>query len=104
MVAKREARQSRLGIWSFVLSLAGLAGMVGLVIYGVSLAASDPGLFDRDRGAVVGYGLMMVVCLLVELVALGLAIAGLAQPRRRRHLAVAGFIIAGVMLLYPLMH
>ena len=103
MTTRRERRQSRLGIWSFALALTGLAGVIGMVAHGASLAADDPELFEQDRGMLVGYGLMMVLSLLVELVALGLAIGGLSQRRRRRHLAVAGFIIAGAVLLFPLM-
>lgn len=93
-----EQRHSGLGIASFVLAL--IAGALLLLLVGVAalLAAATPGGIDEDSPAVVVLGLMIFGGLFVAVVALGLGIAGLFQPRRAKVFAVLGTVFSALAI------
>lgn len=107
----QNAKHAELGIASFGLSLlAGLALFVMFVIAGVLESQSPDGLDEESTAAIV-LGLLLILGVCVEFVALGLGIGSLFQASRKKLLGILGIVfsllalfvftvvmIAGVML------
>jgi hypothetical protein len=104
----RENRQSRMGLASFILAIIAVVGVVVLIVISATLVSSAPG-FDPNSPqidpesaafgalALVGFGIL--ACLLVNLVGLGLGVAGVIQRRRKKLFAILGLVFNGLVLL-----
>ena len=96
-----ELKHSGLGITSFIISLVmALIAFIIIIIAGV-MEASSPGGIDESSAAAAAavVGLLIIGCLLVQLVALGLGIAGLIQKNRKKIFAVLGTVFSGMTLV-----
>lgn len=97
-------RHSGLGIASFVTSLsAGLLLFGAVAVAAVMQATSHGEGIDQTAPATVLAGLVMIFGLALELVAVGLGIAGLCQRGRRRLFAALGLVFAGSMMVIMLL-
>jgi hypothetical protein len=94
-----ELKHSGIGITAFIFSLVmALIAFIIIIIAGV-LEASSPGGIDESSAAAAVVGLLIIGCLLVQLVALGLGIAGLIQKNRKKIFAVLGTVFSGMTLV-----
>lgn len=89
---------SGLGIASFIISLA--AGFTLLVLFGVAgVLESQHGGLDEESAAAIVLGLVMVIAVLAQLLALGLGIAGMVQTERNKLFGVLGTVFSTTGLL-----
>ena len=108
----RGTGHSRLGISSFVLGVLAVVALILLVVVtpflfssaleGVDPQSLDPQDLNGDSPVVVIAGLVglgFLVSILLNLVGLGLGIAGLVQRRRRRLFAAIGTALNGLVVL-----
>lgn len=116
----REDRHSRMGITSFILFIIGLLLLVGLIILSAVVfapllesidpqALQDPESFQNPEDAPPELQQAATAILLLtigflglpvlNLVGLGLGIAGLIQKRRKRLFAVLGTVLNGLVIL-----
>ncbi len=87
-------KHSGIGITSFVISIvAAIAIFVVFVIAGI-LEASTPGGLDEKSAAAIITGLGIIALILVDIVALGLGIAGLFQRERIKLFAILGAVFS----------
>ena len=94
-----ELKHSGVGIAAFIISLLmGFITFIVVVIAGV-LETSSPGGIDQNSVAAAVVGLLIIGCILVQLVALGLGIAGLVQKNRKKLFAILGTVFSGMTLL-----
>ncbi len=92
----KEMKHSRLGITSFVISLViGIVMGILIIIAGIMEATLPGGIDENSVGAIV-LGLFLLGGLFVDLVALGLGIAGLFQKERKKIFAILGIIFSGI--------
>lgn len=89
---------SGLGIASFIISLA--AGFTLLILFGVA------GVLESQHDGCSGFliqttvlGLVMVIAVLAQLLALGLGIAGMVQTERNKLFGVLGTVFSTTGLL-----
>jgi len=96
-----EQRHSGLGIASCLISLAAGTGLFGLLVLALiaSVAVDRHANIDPRHTARLLFGLLALGLLLLEMVALGLGIAGCMQADRKRLFAILGTVFAGVPLL-----
>jgi hypothetical protein len=95
-----EPRNTRLGVASFVISV--VAGALFFVACGymVYLELITPGaLQDNSSSKTVLLGLSLIGLFLLELLAVGLGIAGILQKESKKSLAVLGTVFSGVAIL-----
>ena len=93
---------SRLGIASFIISIAaGILIFMLVVIAGV-MEASAPGGMDEDSPAAVMIGLFIFALLGASLVALCLGIAGVLQADRNRVFAILGTLFSVGSFLFTI--
>ena len=86
--------QSGLGIASLALSIvSAIITFVVVVIAGV-MEATTPGGIDESSASAVVVGLFIFACLGLNLVSIGLGIAGIIQKQRTRVCAVIGTAIS----------
>lgn len=89
---------SGLGIASFIISLA--AGFTLLVLFGIAgVLESQHGGLDEESAAAIVLGLVVVVAILAQLLALGLGIAGMVQTERNKLFGVLGTVFSATGLL-----
>ena len=89
---------SGLGIASFIISLA--AGFTLLILFGVAgVLESQHGGLDEESAAAIVLGLVMVIAVLAQLLALGLGIAGMVQTERNKLFGVLGTVFSTTGLL-----
>jgi hypothetical protein len=94
-----ELKHSGLGITAFIMSLVmGLITFIVVIIAGV-LETSSPGGMDENAVAAMVVGFLIIGCILVQLVALGLGIAGLIQKNRKKIFAVLETVFSGMTIL-----
>ena len=102
--------QSRLGIAS--LSLAVFNILITFIIFLIAgvWEASAPGGVDEDSAAAIILGLSLFACIGINLVSMGLGIAGIVQKQRERicafigtSLATASFVITVALLAVGMM-
>ncbi len=86
--------QSRLGIASLSISIASALGVLILLVIAGIIETSSPGGMDEESIGAFIIGLFLFVFLGLDLVAIGLGIAGIFQKSRKRILAVIGSVIA----------
>ncbi len=88
-----------MGVASFILAvLCGIAEFCLIVIAGV-LETSAPGGLDVESPAAIMIGLCVLAGAAVGLLGLGLAIAALVQPDRKRVFAVLGLAFNTMIVL-----
>ena len=93
------AGHSRMGIASFVLAiLVGLGIFAIIVVLGV-METSTPGGVDESSVVVGLLGLGIVLGLLINVVGLGLGVAGAIQRRRKKLFAILGIVLNAVIFL-----
>lgn len=93
-----KSAHSGLGIASFIISLA--AGFTLLVLFGVAgVLESQHGGLDEESAAAIVLGLVVVVAILAQLLALGLGIAALVQTGRNKLFGVLGTVFSATGLL-----
>ena len=94
-----EPEHSGFGIASFVITcLAGLLEFAVLAYAGLLETATPEGI-DEDSIQAMAIGLIMFGGLAVDLLGIGLGIAGLFQSYHRKTFAVLGVVIGGVVLI-----
>jgi len=94
-----ELPHAGMGVASFIISIpVGILLFAVFVIAGV-MEASTPGGIDEDAPILALIGLFMLGLLGLEVVAFGLGIGGLCQPRRRKLFAILGMVFAAMGLL-----
>ena len=85
-----RAGQSGLGIASLVLSIVSIIITFIVVTIAVVMEVSTPGGIDESSASAVVIGLFIFACLGLNLVSIGLGIAGIIQQQRTRICAVIG--------------
>jgi hypothetical protein len=94
-----EPRHSGLGISSFVLSvIIGVLMFCLFVIAGV-IEQTTPGGMDEEAVSTMLVGLFLIGFMVLDVVAIGLGIAGLFQANRRKLFAILGVVFASITLL-----
>ena len=94
-----ELKHSGVGIAAFIISLVmGFITFIVVVVAGI-LETSSPGGMDENSVEAAVVGLLIIGCILVQLVALGLGIAGLVQKNRKKLFAILGTVFSGMTLL-----
>ena len=89
---------TRLGIASFIISLA--AGAALVILLGVaSVLESRPGGMDEESAGAIVLGLILALTALAQVLALGLGIAALVQPGRSKLFGVLGTVFASTGLV-----
>ena len=86
--------QSRFGIASLSISIASALGLFILFIIAGIIETSSAGGMDEDSIGALIIGLFLFGFVGLDLVAIGLGIAGIFQKTRQRVLAILGTIIA----------
>lgn len=98
-----DMKHSGLGISSFIISAAtGVAMFVLIMLAGV-LETTTAGGMDEESVAAVLIGLFMFGFLFIDLLAVGLGIAGLFQKDRKKIFAILGVVIAVATILMTLL-
>lgn len=100
-------KQSKLGIASFVISLAALLLLcIGFIIafsYGLSLAANNPfynpSMIDQSSPTIIIASMLMCCSPGLSLVGVGLGIAAVVQKADKKTFGVIGLVINGLILL-----
>ena len=85
---------SRFGIASLFISIATVLGIFILLIIAGIIESSSPGGMDEESIEAMIIGLFVFGFIGLDLVAIGLGIAGIFQKSRQRVLAIIGTIIA----------
>ena len=93
-----ERKHSGMGMASFVLSIVAGVAIFALFTVAGMMEASTPGGMDERDPEVVLLGLGIIAAILADLVALGLGVAGLCQPDRKKVFAVLGTVFSAVMV------
>jgi hypothetical protein len=94
-----EQKHSGLGIASFITSFVASISLVLLVVIAGALEVSAPGWIDEESVAAMVLGLFIFALLVVDIVALGLGIAGLIQKKRKKLFAILGTVFAAATIL-----
>jgi hypothetical protein len=94
-----ERKHSGLGIASFITSVVASISLVLLVVIAGALEVSAPGWIDEESVAAMVLGLFIFALLVVDIVALGLGIAGLIQKNRKKLFAILGTVFAAATIL-----
>jgi mannose/fructose/N-acetylgalactosamine-specific phosphotransferase system component IIC len=90
---------SGFGIASFVIAC--LAGMfeLAVIVYAGLLQTTTPGGMDENSPQVIVIGLAAIGGMALDLLAIGLGVAGLFQRGRSKTFAVLGVVLGTVILL-----
>ena len=90
-----DQKHSGMGIASFIISLViGVGVFLAIVIAGVIKVANPESLHNESIGTAL-LGLFIIGCLFINLIGIGLGIAGLVQKNRKRIFSILGTIING---------
>ena len=97
--------QSRLGIASLSISIISALAVFILMITAGIIDSSLPGGMDEESALAITLGLFLCAFMGLDLLAIGLGIAGIFQKSRQRVLAIIGTIIAVAteIILFSLM-
>ena len=105
-----EQKHSGLGIASFILGLGG--GLLTFLVFFVAgiIGAANGGEIDEESVEAVMIGLFLMLFVFLDLLAIGLGIAGLMQKDRKKVFAVLGVacgassvVLSGFLMLLGLM-
>lgn len=94
-----QLKHSGLGLASFIISVVTAILIFILFIAAGVMEASTPGGIDEESAGAVLLGLLILLCLFVELVALGLGIGALCQSGRNKIFGILGTIFSAGMVL-----
>ncbi len=94
-----ELKHSGMGIASFIISIIGSVSMFVLFALAGAMEASKPGGMDERSTQVVVLGLLIIIILFANLVAVGLGVAGLFQKERKKVFAILGTIFSGITVI-----
>lgn len=94
-----ELKHSGLGIASFVVSLAGGAALMGLIIAAGVIEATAPGTMDANSPASVFLGLLIIGSGGLDVVSAALGIASLFQTQRKKTFGVLGLVFSILTIL-----
>jgi hypothetical protein len=87
-----EKKHSGLGISSFIISTAiGVLMFLLFIVAGV-METSTPGGIDEDSTGAMLVGLFLIAFLVLDLLAIGLGIAGLIQKDRKKIFSILGVV------------
>lgn len=97
-----EKKHSGLGIASFIISMA--VGILMLLLFAVAgvMETSTPGGIDESSVGAMLVGLFLIGFLFLDVIALGLGIAGLTQSHRNRIFAILGMVFASSTMIITL--
>ncbi len=98
-----EPKHSGLGIIAFVLSIVALVGAFGLLAIAAVLSLARHAPPDARHMGQVLFLMCLIALVLANLLALGLGIAGLMQPQRKKVFAVLGTAFAGLQVAIVLL-
>ncbi len=98
-----EPKHSGLGIIAFSLSLVAALGMFGLVVIAMLMRMARHAPPEARHLGRMLWTLFLVALVLLNLLALGLGIAGLMQPQRKKIFAVLGTVFAGLQVAIVLL-
>ena len=96
---QRELKHSGLGIASFIISIVAALFIFILVVVAGVVETATPGGMDEDSAQAIIIGLFIIGTIFVDLVALGLGIAGLFIKERKKVFAILGTIFSAVTML-----
>jgi hypothetical protein len=85
-----------MGVAAFVIAVVTALAMSGVFVYAGFLQLHGAG---KGTPAVMMVGLLIIGCCLLHLVGVGLAIAGLCEPGRRKVFPILGLVLNGAILL-----
>lgn len=87
-----DQKHSGLGIASFIVStIIGVLMFFLIIIAGV-MEVSTPGGIDESSSSAMIVGLLMIALMIVDVVAVGLGIAGLTQKDRKKIFSILGIV------------
>lgn len=98
-----EQKQSGLGIASFVLSIVSTLLLFVLFIVAGIMEISTPGGIDEDSPQTIALGLTIILCVIGEMVAIGLGIAAVCQSDRKKVLGILGLVFSSTAALMTLL-
>lgn len=94
-----EKKHSGLGIASLIIgTTVGVLMFLLFVVAGV-LEASTPGGLDEDSAEALVVGVLLIGFLFLEVLAIGLGIAGLLQAERHKLFAVLGVVFSAATIV-----
>ncbi len=97
-----EHKHSGFGVAAFVTSVsAGVLLLLLFIVAGV-MEVSTPGGIDENSASAMLVGLFLILFLLADVVAAGLAIVGLLQKDRKKIFAALGLVFSVAMILCTL--
>jgi hypothetical protein len=98
-------KHSGLGITSFIVSICAGGVLFVLMAIAAVLTNTTPGGLDAKSASAIVLGLLMFLFLFVELVALGLGVAGLFPTGRNKVFAILGiaFSLTSILTVLGLM-
>ena len=91
--------QSKLGIASLAISIFTAIGIFILVLIAGVMESSDIGGIDEESAGAIILGLFIFGFSFLDLLGLGLGIAGIFQKKRERITAIVGTIISSATLI-----
>ncbi len=94
-----ELKHSGMGTASFVISIIGSVSMFVLFALAGAMETSKPGGMNERSTQAVVLGLLVISVLFVNLVAVGLGVAGLFQKERKKVFAILGTIFSGITVI-----
>ena len=83
-------KHSRLGIASFLTSIAAVVSFIGAIVIGVT----HPEGVDPDTPAALWSGAVAILALTLGAVAIALGIAGLSQKKRKKFLVIWALVLS----------
>ena len=97
-----EQKNSALGLTSFFISLITGILMFGLIVIAGVIENLSPGALDEETSTAFLVGLLAIFFLFLEIVALGLGIAGLVQKNCKKVFAILGVVFSSGTILITL--
>lgn len=94
-----ELKHSGMGVAAFVMSIIAGVLMFLLIAATAVMTAGSPGGLDSNSAAAILVGLVMIFLLGIDVVAIGLGLAGLMQRDRKRVFPILGLVIATATIL-----
>ncbi len=101
MIMERQG-QSKLGIASLLISILTAIGFLIVIAIAGAMEANTYGGIDEDSAGAIILGLFIFVFGGLDLLAIGLGIAGIFQKTRARVTAIIGTIISSATLIIVL--
>jgi hypothetical protein len=94
-----EQKHSGIGIASFITSVVASILLGLMVVIAGAMEIATPGGLDEKTAAAMVLGLFIIALLVVDIVALGLGIAGLFQKDRKKLFAILGTTFSAATII-----